>query len=364
MTKPETGRRLALAAFTLVMLACLTLAAELLARAFVEPSWRVRADRGHDALLVPDPVRGYALAPDLDRAWSRADWSIRVRTNAEGLRAADFETLRAAPRRALALGDSFTMGIGVEVEDAWPARVEARLAAAGGAPLRFVNAGVPGYSTRQMRQTLEAFGARLAPEVVVAAHYATSQWRVEAPYTLLGRQLVSSAGLDQLVLRADGSVVRTLWPPGPLRRLDLWLMQHFHVGARFLHLLGPVLGAQPGQWIDRHPTDRRALARDYAPTLAELGRMQALARALGARLYVLLVNRQRFDGSFSEMERVHNQIVAESARAMGIPVIDPLDRLVRAANGRPRFVFPTDIHWTPAAHDLAAQAVVEVLLGD
>ena len=354
-------RWLALAAFTFVMVGCVTLAFELLLRAFVTPSWIVPADPDEDALLVPDAKRGYALAAELDRRWSREDWAIAVRTNELGLRGPAYEVLRAAPRRALAVGDSFTMGLGVEADEAWPIRLESRLSDAGGEAWRFANAGVPGYSTRQMRETAEWLVPLLEPDLVVAAHFASSQWRVEAPYTLFGRQLVLSSARDRMALQDDGTVVRSVWPEGRLRRLDLWLMQRFHLGARILHVLGPALGAPSEEWVDLRSPDPRDLRRVYAPTLAELGRIQAIAEEAGARFYVLLVNRQEFDGSFSEMERLHNRIVSEYGRSMGIPVIDPLDRLVRAAAGEPRFVFPNDIHWTPAAHDLAAAALSDGL---
>lgn len=71
--------------------------------------------------------------------------SFRVRTDSHGWRDENVE-----PGALLCLGDSTTFGWGVEEEEAWPARLAARL----GSPV--TNAGVPGYTTHQGRQRLAA----------------------------------------------------------------------------------------------------------------------------------------------------------------------------------------------------------------
>jgi acyl-CoA thioesterase-1 len=52
----------------------------------------------------------------------------------------------AAPPRILALGDSLTAGFGLPAEQAFPMRLQARLAALG-VPVEIVNAGVSGDTT-------------------------------------------------------------------------------------------------------------------------------------------------------------------------------------------------------------------------
>ncbi len=71
--------------------------------------------------------------------------------------------------RVLCLGDSATYGVGVEVEETWPARAQAELRAQTRRPLRFINHGVPGYSTWQAMAWLEREGRALDPDLVLFA---------------------------------------------------------------------------------------------------------------------------------------------------------------------------------------------------
>jgi acyl-CoA thioesterase-1 len=76
----------------------------------------------------------------------------------------------AAPPAAtvVALGDSLTAGYGLEETEAWPALLEAKLAAAG-LPWRVVNAGVSGETSSGTLSRTDWVLRQLKPEVVVLA---------------------------------------------------------------------------------------------------------------------------------------------------------------------------------------------------
>ncbi|MCC6406285.1 MAG: hypothetical protein IT453_03895, partial [Planctomycetes bacterium] len=94
---------------------------------------------------------------------------IRVRINSHSLRGEDFPTAKpAGEKRVLVVGDSLTFGAGVDEDEAFPARLEQSLAAAG-APARVVNAGVNGWACWHYRRWLEARGFELEPDVLVVA---------------------------------------------------------------------------------------------------------------------------------------------------------------------------------------------------
>lgn len=73
------------------------------------------------------------------RRFARIVFSVCI---AFGLAAAD----RGAPRRIVVLGDSLAAGYGVTLEEAWPARVQARVDEAQ-LPFTVINAGVSGDTT-------------------------------------------------------------------------------------------------------------------------------------------------------------------------------------------------------------------------
>jgi len=87
-----------------------------------------------------------------------------VRVNEHGLRGPSFSA-RAAPgvQRILALGDSVTFGMGLPVEEAFPALLARDL----GARYEVLNAGVEGYNTEAELAFLRQRGLALGPEAVV-----------------------------------------------------------------------------------------------------------------------------------------------------------------------------------------------------
>ena len=112
---------------------------------------------------------------------------------------------RPAPARAepvvAALGDSLTAGFGVAADEAWPARVEARLRAEGFA-YRVVNAGVSGDTSAGGLRRLP-WVLRAAPEVVIVALGANDGLRGQDPKAL-------RENLDLIVRRLRQAGARVL----------------------------------------------------------------------------------------------------------------------------------------------------------
>jgi hypothetical protein len=90
--------------------------------------------------------------------------------NAAGYR--DLERVRPKPagvRRAVCLGDSFTWGVGILFDDAWPQRVERTLSRTRGERWEAVNLAEPGMNAVEQVSRLESEGWGYEPDVVVFA---------------------------------------------------------------------------------------------------------------------------------------------------------------------------------------------------
>ena len=90
--------------------------------------------------------------------------------NALGYR--DFERVQPKPagvRRLVCLGDSFTWGVGVLFDDAWPQRVERTLSRTRGERWEAVNLAEPGMNAVQQVSRLDSEGFGYGPDVVVMA---------------------------------------------------------------------------------------------------------------------------------------------------------------------------------------------------
>ncbi len=112
--------------------------------------------------FVHDPTLGWAHRP----GWSGvARAGAEATFDARGLR----EERPVGPRqglRVLVLGDSVAFGYGLG-QDETIARALERQAAAAGAPLEALNAGVPGYATEQATGALERLAPELRPDVAL-----------------------------------------------------------------------------------------------------------------------------------------------------------------------------------------------------
>jgi len=112
---------------------------------------------------VYDPELGWRLAPERTTVFKGAHFSVQVTHNAQGLRDRSYQYERdPGRRRILVLGDSSVWCWGVEHEDCFTERLEARLP-----ETDVINTGVPGYSTAQELLFYEREGWRYRPDLVL-----------------------------------------------------------------------------------------------------------------------------------------------------------------------------------------------------
>jgi hypothetical protein len=141
----------------------------------------LRARRGEIALLAFGLLVSFALAEGLVRllerggggggyAPVRTDRRERRPLNSRGYR--DLERTLSKPegvRRVVCLGDSFTWGVGVLFDDAWPQRIERGLSRERGEPWEAVVLAEPGLNAVQIASRLATEGFDYEPDVVVFA---------------------------------------------------------------------------------------------------------------------------------------------------------------------------------------------------
>jgi hypothetical protein len=193
----------------LLVLCCATLAtlalAELALRVWppfpraapLYPGDREPITRMPNAGLI-DPRVGWRLAGDVSESAFGEDTLVTYQTNADGFRAALERDAGDDPLRIVFLGDSFTFGTGVALEDTFVERV-----AAARPGLRTFNYAMAGYGVDQMWQTFVHFGRSLRPHLVVAVFVVDDltrclgsfrdrgDWTAKPTFCLAGGQLVA-----------------------------------------------------------------------------------------------------------------------------------------------------------------------------
>jgi len=339
--------------------------AEAIVRVALDPP--ARYPKSKDPPMVVHDVRGYALKPGAAGVYHAGGRTTRIAIDDRGFRDGPYTDATAAAVRILAAGDSFTLGLGVESVESWPERLEAALRVSADSTVSVFNAGVPGYSVRQMRQTVQELGPELRPQVIVFAVNAETFWRMSDPYVLRGTQLIRANAARDVVEGRRALYFRRFARWRVLSSLDLWLNQHFELGAHLITLvqLGYSRLAELPVANRESPSDPAAtdseLERKFAPLLKEIDLARSFADSIGASIVVLLVNPQEEDGSFAERQYRYNRIVQAHCDTEGIAVVDPLPVLDRLAVGKPIFRTADDYHWSSAAHEVAAAMLYEYL---
>jgi hypothetical protein len=122
----------------------------------------IGGDPNSPVLFMKDARLHWKLRPNVETRFL----NTTVRTNREGFRGAE---PGPADKVALCLGDSTVFGYSVEEPDAFPARLQIRLRKQGRSDDAWsvINAGVPGYSSLQVRLQAEKLVPRWKPAVII-----------------------------------------------------------------------------------------------------------------------------------------------------------------------------------------------------
>jgi hypothetical protein len=312
----------------------------------------------HGPLMRADTRHHHVLLPNQTATLDDTDLPYTMRTNARGLRGPDVAPKPEQVRRLLFLGDSFTMGKGVDGPDTFVTRV-GELLNAGAAPPRFevVNAGVDSYAPLLSRLQFESLLDLDVDHVVHALDM--SDLMQEQVYRRLA------------VHDASGRITGV---PGRPRSLAEWAMQHTLITGMVISWLRDTSEVTVGNFVRQphlgllqHTLADDAIDRGHQwdAIFASIGDIVAICRQRGID-YTLAIypwghqvgdsewrsGRRLFVPADAEVSDEVRTIVATRAREAGIDLVDAFDAF-RTAEAAPLY-FEHDMHWTPAGHAVMA----------
>ncbi len=358
--KYPTGQS-AMALSKLLLLTISTLASllvcEVLVRQFhliPRPEYRSFPEDQPPGLYVPHSIRHYTSASNFAGTINAREYTIQITTNSLGLR--DDPIVPGERIDILAAGDSFTMGFGVESEDAWPAQLETNInrAAIASRPVRVLNSAVSAYSLSQIRLSIEDL-LYLHPKIVVLGLYPAGYWRLDNPYVYFDGYVVESKKIPYIHVGKDGFLYSE-FNNKAIQQVHFWFMDNFYVGAAFLE------GARTlvEDWDDAEPDHdkpRLSSMQKMQPLLDEVEKIVQLCRSRDIGLVVLLVNSQSKDGGFRTKEKKYNTIIRRFCRQRRITVFDPIPLFIKLSSKAPVFRIGHDAHWSRRAHALVGKAL-------
>jgi len=269
--------------------------------------------------------------------------SLEYHIDAMGMRGPDVDPVKPPGTfRILGLGDSFTFGVGVREPDTFLRKLESKLRASGGR-YEVLNAGTPGYNTRDEVASLKHRWLGLDPDLVLIVFYLNDAYSDSAFLNRgqeLGIYLNQPQGIAKFSYLAD--YLQHMYRAREARReVDDYYKQHYFKDA------------------ETALKDPGAAGMDWADSRAALEEAAGIARQRGMKIaLVIFPELYRLQGDYP-FEAIH-RLVNASAREIGIPVLDLLETF-RGHDARELWVHPQDHHPNEVAHEMAAEAIERFL---
>jgi len=326
-----------------------TIVAELVLRFFVAlPLARILPE----VRYARHPVRGFTLVPGQVAYTYGAEATIDhsgFRTNGPSTQRSEY-----APT-VLAVGDSFTFGLGVRDDETWPARLERRLAE-WQPDVRVANAGTISYGVFQEMDLL-ANGLERVPRVVVHALYWNDFMSAAAP-----RQGDPPRVGDDGYFVWDGLSA----PRSVLQRGKVWLGSHSALGytlrRAFDRLHGPDLTSSYGKSYARFIANGLSES-EWLPIEDFYRRLIHIGRERGFATVVVLLPVVDIVGT-PQAERHPYAVAARGLlHRLNIPVVDGFALWPQGHRGR-RLFLPqgSDAHLNAEGYRTIADAVAALIL--
>jgi len=305
------------------------------------------------SIFQPDPEAVKALRPSARAQIQTAEYSQDIRIDAAGLRGPELPAKATDELRILAVGDSFTLGLQVQEDELFHARLARGLSQRLARPVTAWNAGVDGHGTPHAQAQMVRLAPVVDADVVLLTFFTGNDFDDNADYE-------RSLGRRPRALERDEGPGRWLARRSVLA-MNLWVL------ARALDIAGAGNGARHHRELSLF-TSPDALAQQARHTRPALASFEERCRDLGVACFVavgspaFVVYPERRAASFwifgLDADDVRPDAPAAAvldALPATLPGLDLSDGLRAVSEeGGPPLYFTLDGHWTPGGHAAVA----------
>jgi lysophospholipase L1-like esterase len=282
--------------------------------------------------------------------------------NADGLRDRDFAVPKPADTyRILVLGDSFTWGVGLDVEETIPKQLEAALKTSTSGTIEVINASVPGMNTVNELAMLKETGLKYQPDMILLIYLLND---IDFKPELATRSYNEAAAAPVVQIDAQRDV--TKWSKWKGVRGSILHIERMSALARFLvprvgqmlHGMG-LLNSTEFSWIAKvfqgfdnaNPgwlESQRAMRE-----IADIAHEKQMPFIVA--IYPLLVGLENYQG------RHANRAVEDYAKSIGVSEAVDLLPVFEGRNGRSFWVNYADHHPNAEAHRMVTSTLLPIV---
>jgi len=286
------------------------------------------------AFTVYDPIYGKRLKPNLHATRIAPEFRIAINTNSLGMR--DPEPTRPSTGGIVFVGDSFSMGYGVQDNEAFPALIRAGLEKRG-VSMPVLNTGMGNNGNGRWVKFFEHDAAKFHPRIVI--------------FQVMANDFDDNLAEHLFDLGTDGRLRELpIAPPGLARKAQTLVDEV--PGLAYSHLVGLAWTAAEAIQSDRSAVSTTESGTgDVLPsdalTFALVGNAVDQARATGAEVIGLLIG----------LTGQRRAKMIEIFKERGLTCLDGPNR-----KDSPDMFFKVDGHWNAAGHRRTAELLLPEIL--
>lgn len=306
----------------------------------------------------PSPEAQWEMIPG---ASSVANTGATYTINSHGCRDAEYPLDKpAGSYRILALGDSFTFGMGVEQEKTYPAQLE-RILNEGNHTVEVINCAVTGYDMWQHNVALQKKARTYRPDLVTLGVFVNDLLYSLAPLEI---SQPGYQGENPFTRKGVRSWLHRIYIYNVMRNLEDRLKYRFRSRFDAKYLQG--IAARRLIWGPENPDDihyrlmaGKAERRFYLAFRRALSEFVITATDSGANVLILMIpdSVQLHDASMQSL----NSFVKKTAGSLNVSFLDLTPVLETQDDPESLYLFPDDAHNSPKGLRVIAEAIANEL---